>query len=175
MKYVIVPLSEMMLSWLPEEVERFLGGFTCKRDKELESFLHTKAVEYEKRDLARTFILISENKIIGYFSLANTVLEIKEGWPISNTLKKKMNAADGPIAAYLIGQMSKADDVNEKVGGEMIGVAMSMINEMRKIGGGRVVCVDCKRELLKFYEENGFKIISNPSEDGLYRMVRLFS
>lgn len=51
---------------------------------------------------------------------------------------------------------------------------MSMFDEIRDVLGGRVVCADCRKELIKFYEENGFRVISNVSEDGLYRLVWLF-
>lgn len=175
MKYDVVPLSKIIKEWTIEDANRFLSGFACDRDRDLEVFLHKRAIVYEKRDLARTFLLVSEETIVGYFSLANTILEIGDDWPVSETLKRKMNVADGPAPAYLIGQLCKANGVDEKIGHEIINIAMSMINSMRKFGGGRVVCVDCKKELLEFYERNGFRVISRPSEDGLYRMVMLCS
>jgi hypothetical protein len=40
--------------------------------------------------------------------------------------------------------------------------------------GGRVICVDCKRNLIAYYERHGFILVSTESEEGLYRMVLLF-
>lgn len=164
----------MMRRLTPEKVESYLGEFECQRDKELGLFLRNKAMEFEKRDLSRTFLLLKEKRIAGYISLATTVLEIGDNWPVSNTLKKKMNASGGPIAAYLLGQMCKANDIEEKIGPYMIELAIMMFDEAREVCGGRVVCVDCRKELLKFYTENGFKVISNPTDDGLYRLAILY-
>ena len=173
MKYDIVPLSMMIEEWAAEDVTEYLCSFICDRDKELELFLRNRAVEFERRDLARTFLLVHDERIIGYFSLASTVLEIKDEWPVSNTLKKKMNAVEGPTTAFLIGQVCKAKGVEEKIGPQIIDKAMGMFRKAREICGGRVVCVDCKRELLGFYEENGFRVISESSESGLFRLVLL--
>ena len=173
MSYLTVPLSQMMRRWSPEVVGKYLSQFECDRDRDLALFLHDRAIEFEKRDLARTFLLVREKQIIGYFSLANTVLEIREEWPVSNTLKKKMNAVGGPSAAFLIGQMCKANGVVDKIGPVMIEMALMMFDGVREICGGRVVCVDCKGDLLEFYKKNGFKIINGPSEEGLYRLALL--
>jgi hypothetical protein len=166
----------MIEEWEPRDVNGYLNDFICTRDSDLETFLRNKAVEFEMRDLSRTFLFVKiDGKIAGYVSLATTVLEIKEDWTISKQLKKRMNITkDNPTVAFLIGQLCKADHTSEKIGPDMIGFAMKKFDDMRKIGGGRVVCVDCRKELMKFYEKNGFRVISKPMEDGLYRMVRLF-
>ena len=42
--------------------------------------------------------------------------------------------------------------------------------------GCRTICIDCKEKLIKFYKEEGSRMI-NPEpdkENGLYRMVMLF-
>jgi len=44
-------------------------------DNTLEYFLHNKAIEFEKRDLSRTFLLFDQGQIAGFISLATTVLE----------------------------------------------------------------------------------------------------
>jgi len=170
----IIPLSAMMSKWTAEDIDTYLGSFSCERDRDLETFLRKKATEYEKRDLARTFLLVENESIIGYISLATTVLRIEEDWPVSSTLKKRMNILGGTATAFLIGQMCKADDVREKLGSYMISLAVMLFDGVREVCGGRVVCVDCKKDLLEFYERNGFKKINSPSESGLYRMVLLY-
>ncbi|MDR3282411.1 MAG: hypothetical protein LBS92_02230 [Candidatus Methanoplasma sp.] len=165
----------MIKEWPPEDVGDYLDGFVCTRDPDLELFLRNKAVVFEKRDLSRTFLLVDDDKIVGYMSLSITILEIKEDWPVSNQLKRSMNVSNNaPTVAFLIGQLCKADGVSDKIGPDMIDLAMKMFDGMRKVGGGRVVCVDCKEGLLGFYNKNGFRVVSKPTEDGLYRMVRLF-
>ena len=75
MKYGLVPLSRMINEWKAEDIDKCLGGFVCSMDNTLEYFLHNKAVEFEKRDLSRTFLLFDQGQIAGFISLATTVLE----------------------------------------------------------------------------------------------------
>lgn len=104
----------------------------------MQSFLRSSAVKFEMRDLSRTFLFIkTDGKIAGYISLAATVLEIKEDWPVSNQSKKRMNVLkDKPTVAFLIGQLCKADQVSDKIGPDMIEFAMKKFDDMRKIGAG---------------------------------------
>ena len=175
MKYGFVPLSRIINEWTAEDIDKCLGGFVCSMDRGLEYFLRNRAIEFEKRDLARTFLLFDQERVAGYISLATTVLEVRADWPVSNALKKRMNVSGGPSAAFLIGQMCKANGIEDKLGPLMIKMALTMFDGAREICGGRVVCVDCKKELLEFYKENGFKVISNPSEGGLYRLAILYN
>lgn len=102
-----------------------------------------------------------------------TILEIGEEWPVSKTMMKKMNIINGVAPAFLIGQLCKADDIFDPVGKTLTEFAIARFNSVRTLCGGRVICVDCKKELIKYYESQGFVLIITESEEGLYRMVLL--
>lgn len=86
-----------------DALQRWLSSFECAVDKDIESFLHTKAVQFEQLSKARTYFVVDEIQmctliendsksiaeklcgltIYGYFSLALKVLSVPEQF--SNT------------------------------------------------------------------------------------------
>ena len=75
--------------------EKYLPGFHCAKDRDLEDFLRNKAVDYERRNKSRTFLIMDIDKmqdenraeIIAYFTLAIHSLQIPE--QASKSLIKK--------------------------------------------------------------------------------------
>ena len=66
-----------------------LSSFSVKRNPDVENFIRTNAVAYEKSNNARTYLVTNENDdILGYFSLALSVVDIPTG--ISKAMMKKM-------------------------------------------------------------------------------------
>ena len=83
-----------------------LSSFSVKRNPDVENFIRTNAVAYEKSNNARTYLVTNENDdILGYFSLALSVVDIPPG--ISKAMMKKMRrfgrySADS-VPCYLLG------------------------------------------------------------------------
>jgi hypothetical protein len=73
-------LRELIISDYPKELlVRQLGEFSCKRDKDVETFMHSKAIDYEISGLSRTYLYQLDDAlqdgspdIVAYFSLALT-------------------------------------------------------------------------------------------------------
>lgn len=67
-----------------EEINTLLFSFECKSlshgASDVEEFLHTKAVNFEKMDMARTYLVLSEYKnkpyLAGYFAISPKPLVI---------------------------------------------------------------------------------------------------
>ena len=68
----------------------------CKEDEDIESFLHNRAIEFEKISKARTYLIVDADKLMaensefvicGYVSLALKILTISEHE--SNRIRKK--------------------------------------------------------------------------------------
>ena len=55
-KYEILPLSDLLERYGEEAVESILKDYKAVFDSATESYLHDKAIEMEKRALARTYI-----------------------------------------------------------------------------------------------------------------------
>ena len=105
-----------------------LSSFVCEKDEDIQQFLHSKAVEFEKLSKSRTYLICDQEqlentednseslKIYGYISLALKVLSIPN--EISNRMRKELDGFSSKIhgerisdfPCYLIGQLSRASN-----------------------------------------------------------------
>lgn len=170
----MIPLKSLMDSWTSSDLDAFLNSFSCSRDSDLEIFLRTKAVTFEKMDRSRTYLFINEYQIAGYVSLSTTVLDLSRCTEISNKLIRKLHLMNGVTTAFLIGQLGKADHIEDKLGVKMIDFAKSLFDQTRSISGGRIICVDCKEQLVHYYESLSFRVINKDEGTGLYRLIWIY-
>ena len=73
-----------------DSVERVLKTFVCQENREVEAFLHDKAIAFEELSKSRTYLICDENQLIsdrpniyalsiyGYISLAIKTLVLEE-------------------------------------------------------------------------------------------------
>lgn len=178
-----------------DALQRWLSSFECAVDKDIESFLHTKAVQFEQLSKARTYFVVDEIQmctliendsksiaeklcgltIYGYFSLALKVLSVPEQF--SNTRRKKIDGLSprmhGEVIrdfpCYLIGQLARNSIVDKESikGEELLQLALSVIKESMLNVGGRAVMIECRNtmKLIKFYSSNGFYLVDNVQDD----------
>ncbi len=68
----VVPLRQLLKRAGVEKTQWILDQYRCVYDSDTESFLRSKAIEMELRDLSRTYVAFSKkNKhIYGYVTLA---------------------------------------------------------------------------------------------------------
>ena len=45
------------------EVLKLLSSFSCKKDKDIEFFLHNRAIEFEKLSKARTYLVFDQEQL----------------------------------------------------------------------------------------------------------------
>lgn len=133
---------------------QILSSFSCEKDEDIEYFLHKRAVEFEKLDKARTYLICDEEQIntegfcldqliiYGYIALALKVLSVPE--ETSTNTRKKLDGLSGKIVTSV-----------EAV-------------------GGRYMMIECRDEkkLIDFYSGNGFTEI-NKMSDGEHIQVQM--
>ncbi len=58
-------------------IDKAISNFFCKQDADVENFLKTKAINYEKTSKSRTYFIVNENSLIqsqivvlAYFTLS---------------------------------------------------------------------------------------------------------
>lgn len=182
-----------------EEIETLLFSFVSMRHDaseeahDVEFFLHRKAIEFEKMELSRTYLAMTQYKqrsiLGGYFSISQKPLVIpkKNFSKLSNSLQRslmgfghKTPQDNYQIPGYLIGQVGKnfsPDAIASKnVTGELLmDLAMKKLLEVNAIIGGRIVYLECEDspKLKKFYTSQGFKEIEGfTSRNGLQIMLK---
>ena len=45
------------------KLDNILKRFSCQNEKDLETFLHSKAIIYEKSNIGKTFLLVDEKEL----------------------------------------------------------------------------------------------------------------
>ncbi|MBD5128668.1 MAG: hypothetical protein HDT43_01900 [Ruminococcaceae bacterium] len=179
-KIKVLSLGKLLLQAETQEdkqdIRDLLSSFSCSQDKDIEDFLHNRAIDFERINKARTYLVCDDNVlqaegkliILGYFSTALKVLDIPEN--ISNRFRKRLDGmaaklygnAIKSIPCYLIGQLAKNSAIPDEQsinGSELIDCAISIIRSAETLVGGRYVLIEChdNPKLLKFYEDNDFK------------------
>jgi len=158
--------------------EDILKNFKNKYNKDIEDFLHNKAIEFEKAGLSSTHLVFNQNFVLlGYFSLANKPLLVsKRNYEaLSKSQRKKLCQngkkllSDGYIVnSYLLGQLDKnySEEINENnqiSGMQLLTLAYDTLMEAKKIINVRYVWLECEdtEKLLNFYKTFGFEEIEN--------------
>ena len=82
MGYKVINLKDIYNAIGEEETKEILKDYKCDLNKDVEYFIKEKAIEFSKQDIAETFIVTSPYKqkqvIVGYFSIANKVTNVKK-------------------------------------------------------------------------------------------------
>ena len=172
MGYKVINLKDIYNAIGEEETKEILKDYKCDLNKDVEYFIKEKAIEFSKQDIAETFIVTSLYKqkqvIVGYFSIANKVTNVKK-IVLSHKKRKRFlryakNDAESNsyfIALPLLGQIGKnfSNGYNALISGdELLKLATDKIRETQAVLGGRFIYLECedKAPLIQFYSENGF-------------------
>ncbi|MDR1185459.1 MAG: hypothetical protein LBK67_11785 [Coriobacteriales bacterium] len=187
-KYVIQPLSDFLKPDTNQELlDQKLGEFCCARDIQLKKFIHTQAVNYEKKGFSRTYLVfdltaeqqLSIPPIAAFFTLAITATDYSE---ISKSKKAKvLGSKPGretfkAFGGILIGQLARDDRYDSSFinGAELLDECERYIEYGRQFLGGRIVYLDCRAALVKTYQNSDYKLLTDtPSTEGYYKMYKV--
>lgn len=186
MALTVISLNDLLKSdSTEEEIRTLLFSFECKSlshgASDVEAFLHSKAIDFERMDMARTYLIFANYKgkpyLAGYFSISNKPLIIpkKQFQKLSKSLRKKLvgfghktDVNNYQCKGYLLGQLGKnyseqAKKANQINGNELLTLAYEKIKEAYAIVGGRVLYLECEdnEKIKSFYRDNGFRQLEN--------------
>jgi len=165
---------------------RITEGFLIKpfdcEDEDLNEFLFEEAIPYRKELLATTFVIEDDNRTLGYYSLLNDSLQLKEELFSSKSQLKKFLRDLIPypkrhlknIPSLKIGRLG----IDKTYKGKGLGSILleGIINEaieLNKKQACRLITVDAYRQALPFYERFGFQYITNKDEQEEVRQMFL--
>lgn len=178
-KYEVVRYADVVQ--IAGEIDKFrlsfegmIANFSSNGlNKDVESFLKTKASSFDALDMARTYLVFDKNfdNICGYYALAPKSITIKQqDWrKIGKDARKILNPMgyhdkqhDQNIPAILLGQLGKNFASNIQIeGDELIKLAFSTIDDISNQVGGRYLYLeaDDNAHLSEFYTRNGFSFL----------------
>ena len=89
MAYKIINLMDIYNNIEETKTKELLKTYKCRINKDVEYFLHHTAIEFSKKDISRTFLVMGRYKqkdvIVGYFSISNKTTVIKKSMFPSRT------------------------------------------------------------------------------------------
>jgi hypothetical protein len=182
----IVSLSDLIDEYSPSALVAMLSTFRCRRNNDVQSFLHTDAIRFEQANKSRTYLAIARAPlpdqaaypvILGYFTLALKYIQLNSN--ISRTQCKKLNGIFYPVGnivvGYLLGQLGKDDGCSQRIGQQLLGAAMRFLRDAQHAVGGRFVLVECQKDakLVAYYREYGFVELQMDSTDRMIQLVAI--
>lgn len=118
MKYKLLQLCDILSN--KNVCENLFNRFSCPINADVENFLKDKAVEYERKNLSRTYFVFHDDGdahiLVGYFSLDLITIDVSSN--VSRSIIRKISGNEGKkqCAVLLLGQLGKnqKDDVHQK-------------------------------------------------------------
>lgn len=195
-KCIAVNIQDILKAVGEEKVQSLLSDFSSPLNEEVEDFVHNKSIEFAKKKLSITYLVIRKTDdgktvLVGIFTLAHKAVEVTNT-NISNTARKKLSryakldeeTDKYNVSAFLIAQFGKNSAVSEKwkiSGNELMDLAFEVLRHVQYFVGGGVVYLDCENtdKVLEFYKSdyNRFKIFGERvarSEGKLYLQLLKF-
>ncbi len=162
-------MIDILEQYSVQEVENRLSTFFCAKNKDIEEFLHTKAVPYEKASNAKTYLIINDTgEIATFFSIALGIIDIKD---LQSTTQCKKIRGYGRtkaeyIPCYLLGQVGRNDNFSKSDISltHILEFIMKIITEVMMKVGGRILYLECDNSLVPLYIKHGFKEIGQRDE-----------
>lgn len=164
-----------------DEIKKILSDFSCPINKDVEYFIQSKAYDFERVRLSRTYLvyaLIDEQAVlVAMYSLGHKHVEI--GTDLNVDMKKKIFGTTYPLGksinTILIGQLSKnfKNGNNKYITGKLLmNLVFARIKEIDTLIPSVVIHVDCKDDanLRKYYEKSGFMLFKKQGDMLVYLM-----
>lgn len=155
--------------------------FRCEQDKDIETFLHEKAMDFEERRLCSVYLILDEDsldsgklKIEAYFTLSHKTLAVDLNSMSKTNIKKYGGFVTAKTLHFvLIGQLGKHVTKSERssvTGAYILDLAFEIIQEASDLIPCKYVLVECgdEQKVQKFYQDNAFKFFQNDGEHNQY-------
>lgn len=175
----IINLQEIIKSGNNETVFSKIDEFSSLNE-DVEYFIKYKAVEFEKRNFCRTFLVFDdEANLIAYYTLALKTLIFNSN--LSKSKRKQIQGFTADVSSVpviLIGQLSKNSLFNNKITGtELLDLCINTVYKAHNLVGGRVCLAETDTDkdnikVVDFYEQNGFYTLQKNDDETFYQMIK---
>ena len=155
--------------------------FDCE-DDDLNEFLFQEAIPYRKEKLATTFVVENNERTLGYYSLLNDSLQLKEEMFTSKSQFRKFLRELIPypkrhlktIPALKIGRLAIDKTFKGKgLGSVIMANIISKCIKMNEEQACRLITVDAYKQAVPFYQKMGFKFLIEGDKDDATRLMFL--
>jgi len=175
--FEVIPLKHFIEKKPDQNINEVLSGFSCSKDTSVQNYLRKIAIKHETSRISRTYLIFDSDpkkRLVAYITIAIRCLNLGDE-QCDVTLLDEMNVNGGIAQSYLVGQLGKIDGYDKKVGEFAMDFALDLIEEASQIVGCRAVRLDCRDDLLKYYQRKGFRLLNRNNEKDLNRMVMILT
>lgn len=161
-----------------DKLYKLLASFRCPLNPDVEHFLQNNAIEFTKKDQSVTYLVFSNEHLVGYFSLAIKPVSVLAP-TISKTMARKMERVSVldektgtyTASAYLIAQLGKNFSLSEaqRIKGDiLLKLTLDIISQAKYLLGGVLEFLECddNEALMNFYIRNGFRFFNTRITSG---------
>ena len=156
-----------------ENFKSILSSFVCPLSKDVEDFIHNKAINFAIQHIAITFLVFLEKDeqlfFVGYYTLSNKFVSVSNNM-LSKTMQKripKFSQYDSKLGRHLISMPLIAQlgrnfiyekSTTEFTGADLLELACKRIIQVQKVIGGKMTYIECASnpKLHEFYSKHGF-------------------
>ena len=155
--------------------------FDCE-DEDLNDFLFNEATPYQKELLATTVVMENDEQTLGYYSLLNDSLQLREDMFASKSQFRKFLRELMPypkrhlktIPALKIGRLAIDKSFKGKgLGSVIMANIISKCIKMNKEQACRLITVDAYKQAIPFYQKMGFKFLTEDDKNDTTRLMFL--
>ena len=175
--YKIHRLSELLAIENGEAYFNSVVKAFKSQNKDVESFLKTKAVQATKLNTATTYLVYVERSaikidLVGYFSLAMKMLTLKKSSLSKSSIRiiSRFGYYDDDSESYkvpaiLIAQFGRnfSEESLSIPGTDLMAITLHRVRTILAFLSGKTVFLESekKQKLINFYMENGFTVLDN--------------
>jgi hypothetical protein len=167
-----IRLKNIVESGREQKFIKAIENFNCQ-DKDVEKFLKLKALDFDKRNKSRTYLIVDGERdeeiiILGYYTITIKNLPFRE--IVSKSTIKKIDGYSNNInsaESILIGQLGKNYDYRNNLSGSiLLAHAMNTVYAIHNLAGCRIVFLECSdnEKIVKFYQDNNFTFLQKCGE-----------
>ena len=188
--YQVINILDMIESVGEDEVKSILSDFSCKRNPEIENFVRKNAVDFAKKKMSVTYLVVDDTESISaIFTLTHKAIEITNK-NLSNTMRKRIQrhsrldeSTDSfNVSAFLIAQFGKSDTKTSEEnisGNALMDFTFEVLTAVQHDIGGGLVYLECedKEKLINFYSSEPnqfFKFGERYSKEDKVKYIQLF-
>lgn len=188
--YQVINILDMIESVGEDEVKSILSDFSCKRNPEIENFVRKNAVDFAKKKMSITYLVVDDTESISaIFTLTHKAIEITNK-NLSNTMRKRIQrhsrldeSTDSfNVSAFLIAQFGKSDTKTSEEnisGNALMDFTFEVLTAVQHDIGGGLVYLECedKEKLINFYSSEPnqfFKFGERYSKEDKVKYIQLF-
>lgn len=167
---------------MTEDVVEKCKNYTCKKDTDIEEFFKSEYKDYNRQLLGKSYCFLTREEVPRLacaFSLSNSSVRVDR---LSNKKRNKINRfipnskRRSQYPAVLIGQLAVMDDFHGiDLGTKVMDFIKSWFIDPHNKTGCRYIVVDAvnQKNVLEFYENNGFKYFFASDEEEMNYMSGL--